>query len=172
MIIFICLTAHELAHVFTALILGIKLDKVHLTPFGFNLNIDLDRVSFIKKMILFISGPLCNYIFYIIFIPTNYTSLANINLFISCINMLPIIPLDGGNICKTLLEVYLDIESVSRYIIMTNTFFIILFMIVIYIYKYYIYFVLVVMGLKGIIDENKLLEEKIVKYRYFKKIKI
>jgi hypothetical protein len=43
---------------------------------------------------------------------------------------------------------------------MTNAFFILFFIIIIYIFKDYLFFLLVVMGLKGIVEENSYLLEK------------
>jgi Zn-dependent protease len=82
------------------------------------------------------------------------------NLLLAYINLFPIVPLDGGNICKTILEIFLDTRTVSGYITMTNAFFILFFIIIIYIFKDYLFFLLVVMGLKGIVEENSYLLEK------------
>ncbi|MDW5300604.1 MAG: hypothetical protein SA378_10780 [Sedimentibacter sp.] len=168
MLILIALSAHEAAHLFSALLLNIKFDKVKITLFGFNLNADLDNTYFIKKIILFVSGPVCNAFLYLGFRNTEYSDFADINIFLACINMIPIVPLDGGNICKTVLEIFLNLKSVCRYIIMTNTFFVVCFLIIIYIYRNYLYFLLIIMALKGIIEENKNLLEKSITNNYSK----
>lgn len=168
MLILLALAAHEAAHLFSAVILNIKFDKVKITLFGFNLNADLDNICLIKKVILFISGPVCNAFLYLGFRNTAYSNFADINIFLACINMIPIVPLDGGNICKTVLEIFLDLKSVCRYIIMTNTFFIVCFLIIIYIYRNYLYFLLIIMALKGIIEENRHLLEKSIRNSYSK----
>jgi Zn-dependent protease len=160
------LTAHEAAHLFSAVLLNIKFDKVKITLFGFTFNADLESTVFLKKLILFMSGPVCNACLYIGFRNSNYSSFANINLFLACINMIPIVPLDGGNICKSILELFLDMKSLCRYMIMTNTFFIVCFLTIIYFYKNYIYFLLIVMALKGIIEENRNMLEKSIRLNY------
>lgn len=167
--LFIALAAHEISHLFFAIVLNIGLSKIKITLFGFNLNADLDSASRVKKIILFLSGPLCNLSLFFTFKNINY-NFANMNLFLAYMNMIPIVPLDGGNICKTILETFLDMETVSRYIIMTNTFFVLCFVIIIHRYKNYLYFLLVFMGLKGIVKENSYLLEKsiIVKYNKYK----
>jgi Zn-dependent protease len=149
----ISLAVHEAAHLFTAIILGIKFKRVKITLFGFNLNADLEGISLVKKIILFLSGPLCNYAVYYYFRDSHYTTFAEINIFLSLVNMAPVIPLDGGNICKSFLDAFLDPAAACRYIIMTNSFFIVCFLVLIYIYEYWIFFLLVIMGLRGIIDE-------------------
>jgi stage IV sporulation protein FB len=162
----IALAAHEVSHVFSAILLNIGFSKVKITLFGFNLNADLDDISYIKKIILFFSGPACNLCLYFGFRNTEYYDFSNVNLFLAYMNLIPIVPLDGGNICKTVLEIFLEMKTVSRYIIMTNTFFILCFIIIIHVYKNYLYFLLIVMGLKGIVDENSRLLEKSIIFRY------
>ena len=164
----IALSAHEISHLFTAILLNIRFTKVRITLFGLNLNAHLETVSQAKKIILFFAGPACNFLLYFGFRNTEYLRFANMNLFLAYINLVPIVPLDGGNICKTLLELFLDAKAVSRYISMTNSFFITFFIIIIYAYKNYLYFLLVIMGLKGIVEENSYLLEKAVIKAYNK----
>lgn len=164
----IALAAHEAAHLFSAVLLNIEFTKVKITLFGFNFDADLENTSYYKKIILFFAGPVSNIILYFGFKNTEYFKFANISLFLAYMNLIPIVPLDGGNICKTVLEFFLPKNMVSRYIAMTNTFFVIFFIIIIYINKNYLYFLLVVMGLKGIIEENRYLLEKSIIVRYNK----
>lgn len=166
MLIIIALTAHEAAHLFSAVLLNIKFDKVKITLFGFTFNADLENSSFLKKIVLFVSGPVCNACLYLGFRNSNYSDFANINLFLACINMIPIVPLDGGNVFKCLFELFLDMKTLSRYMIMTNTFFIVCFISIIYIYRNYVYFLLIVMALKGIIEENRNMLEKSIRLNY------
>lgn len=162
----IALLAHEVSHIFSAILLNIEFTKVKITLFGFNLNAKLDKVSHAKKIILFIAGPACNLCLYFVFKNTEYFRFANVNLFLAYMNLIPIVPLDGGNICKTVLEIFLDAKTASGYITMTNTFFILFLIIVIHVYKNYLYFLLVCMGLKGIVEENRNLIESSVINRY------
>ena len=166
MLIFIALAAHEAAHLISALFLKIKLDKIQVTLFGFNLNADLESIAFSKKILLFIAGPAFNLSLYFIFRNTEYSDFADINLFLAIINMIPIVPLDGGNISKTVLEIFLNLKTVCRYMIMTNTFFIVCFLVIIHMYENYLYFILILMALKGILEENKYLVEKSIKRSY------
>lgn len=166
MLIIISLAAHEAAHILSAVLLKIKFDKLKITLFGFNFDADLENIIFIKKFLLFISGPACNLLLFLIFKNTDYNRLAEINVFLAIINMIPIVPLDGGNICKSVLEVFLDLKAVCRYMMMTNTFFIVLFLVIIHMYENYLYFLLILMCLKGILEENRVLIEKSIKRNY------
>ena len=168
MSLLIALAAHEIAHLFFAILLNIKFSRVKISLFGFNFDANLENISYLKKILLFFSGPACNLLLYAGIKNTEYFYFANINLFLAYINLVPIVPLDGGNICKTLMEIFLPKDTVSRYIIMTNTFFVISFITIIHIYKNYLYFLLVVMGLKGIVEENRYFLEKSIIMRYNK----
>ncbi len=166
MLILIALAFHEAAHLISAVILNIKFDKIKITLFGFNLNTDLEKVAFIKKLFLFSAGPACNICLFFAFKNTRYNNFADINLFLAIINMIPIVPLDGGNICKGVLEIFLNLKAVCRYMIMTNTFFIVCFLIIIHVSENYIYLLLILMGLKGILEENRYLIEKSIRKNY------
>lgn len=166
MLIIIALTAHEAAHIISALILKIQFDKFKITLFGYNLKTDLENINLIKKLFLFLSGPACNLLLFIIFKNTSNSNFADINIFLAIINMIPIVPLDGGNICKSVLEIFLDLKSVCRYMIMTNTFFIVCFLVIIHMYESYLYFLLILMALKGILEENRNLIEKSISRNY------
>lgn len=166
MLVIIALVVHEAAHLISAVILNIKFGKVKITLFGFNLNADLENIAFFRKLLLFSSGPACNICLFLIFRNTEYNYFADINLFLAIINMIPIVPLDGGNICKSVLEIFLNLKAVCRYMIMTNTFFIVCFLVIIHIYQNYLYFLLILMGLKGILEENRYLTEKSIRKNY------
>ncbi|NLJ58100.1 MAG: hypothetical protein GX339_04555 [Tissierellia bacterium] len=168
MALIIALSAHEVAHLFSAILLNIKFSKVKITLFGFNFDANLENVSYFKKILLFFSGPGCNLALYFGLRNTEYSYFANINLFLAYMNLVPIVPLDGGNICRTIMEFFLPVKTVSRYIVMTNIFFVICFIIIIHSYKNYLFFLLVVMGLKGIVEESRHILEKSISIRYNK----
>ena len=181
MLILIALASHEAAHLISSVILNIKMDKFKVTIFGFNINTDLEQVGFFKKLLLFLAGPAflnnknkkilhagpaCNIFLFLLFKNTAYNNFAQANLFLAIVNMLPVVPLDGGNICKSVLQIFLDLKSVCRYMIMTNTFFIVCFLIIIHIHEDYLFFILIIMSLRGILEENQYLIEKSIRKKY------
>lgn len=166
--ILLALAAHEIAHLFTAILLNIGFTKVKITLVGFNFNADLSKISHIKKIALFFSGPACNLSLYLGFKNTEYFDFANVNLFLAYMNLIPIVPLDGGNICKSLLEVFLDTGTAGRYITMTNSFFLLSFIIMVHKHKNFLYFLLILMGLKGLVEENRQMLEKSILVGYNK----
>ncbi|MDD2493825.1 MAG: hypothetical protein PHE29_01395 [Tissierellia bacterium] len=171
MTIVIALTIHEFGHLIAAFLLKIKLQRFKITLFGFNLSADLENIKLYKKNILFFAGPFSNIIVFCILKYTKYYNFAQINLFLSLINMIPILPLDGGNICKTILDSIIDSISVCRYMIMTNCFFIVCFLVLFYFYKNWLYILLIIMAVRGIVNEDRHLLEKNIKLNYYKRIK-
>ena len=171
MTIVIALTIHEIGHLIAAFVLRIKFQRFKITLFGFNLNADLENIKLIKKIILFFSGPLFNIMVFCICQYTKYYNFAKINLFLALINMIPILPLDGGNICKSILGSIIDSISVCRYMIMTNCFFIICFLVFFYFYKNWLYILLIIMAVRGILEEERHLLEKTIKVNYYNRIK-
>jgi len=170
-LIVIALTVHEVGHLFAAIVLGIKFQRIKITLFGFNLNANLEDISLISKIILFFAGPFINLVIFIALVNTEFNDFACVNIFLACINLIPVVPLDGGNICKAILEKTLEGSSVSRYMIMTNCFFIVCFSIIIYNSRSGLYFLLIIMAIRGIIDENKYLFERSIKYNYYKRFR-
>ena len=169
-LIVIALAIHEVGHIIAAVILNIKFERVKITLFGFNLNANLDGIKLIDKIILFFAGPFFNIIMFFAFKNSDY-NFAEINIFLASINMIPIIPLDGGNICKTLLSKIIDSHSVSRYMILTNCFFIVCFSVIIYMYRNWLYLLLIIMAIRGIMEENRYILEKDIKFNYYNKYK-
>lgn len=100
---------HETAHLAAALFIGLKVSHISLHPFGVNLKLKNTLVySIWDEIILYLSGPLLNLILSLISITLfkgallyDYAFAVNIALF--AVNMLPIYPLDGGNITKKIL---------------------------------------------------------------------
>lgn len=170
-LIVIALTIHEIGHFIAAVILRIKFQRIKITLFGFNLNANLEATNLSKKIMLFFAGPFLNLVMFFILADTKYNGFANINIFLAGVNMIPVVPLDGGNICKAMLEKVLDGILVSRYMIMTNGFFIVCFSVIIYIRQDLFYFVLIIMAVRGIMEENRYLFEKSIKYNYYKKFR-
>jgi stage IV sporulation protein FB len=103
---------HELAHLACGFGLGYRLSELHILPFGFKLSFQKDIVRPFDDMIISISGPLINFVFFGIFIIldkhgfTFADKLKDINLLIGIFNLLPASFLDGGRILRNLLSVY------------------------------------------------------------------
>lgn len=92
---------------------------------------EYDNSKLVHKILIFLSGPIFNFIFAIIFFKMEifyefsfymfYT-----NLLLGCINLLPILPLDGGNILDCILEDRFNFEIARKISLIVSKFVIIL----------------------------------------------
>lgn len=89
------LTLHELCHIFTAALWGLKTRGVTVTALGAAADIDaLERLHITKRILIAAAGPLFN----LGLCPFCTTPLRQINLAIALFNLLPLYPMDGGKI--------------------------------------------------------------------------
>ena len=122
---------HEIGHLITGLLMGMKPEKIELMPFGvsisfkikveeYNKKIKKGNMLEIKKILVALAGPLTNFIIIII------ASYINIDLFkaliiiytnflIMIFNLLPIYPLDGGRILKGILHINFGLRTSEIY---------------------------------------------------------
>lgn len=122
---------HELGHLITGLIVGMKPEKIEIMPFGvsisfkinpkeYNLKIKKANKLEIKKIIVALAGPLTNFL--IILIAGNlkidiFRSLIIIytNFLIMIFNLLPIYPLDGGRVLNGILYIIFGKRKAEKY---------------------------------------------------------
>lgn len=123
---------HELGHLITGLVLGLKIEEISLIPVGFSIKFKTEIKDYnqkikkanlvsLKKMIIAIAGPVTNLIiigivaiYYkltqmttILKIPIDLIIYSNILIFI--FNLLPIYPLDGGRMLKELVHIFVGL---------------------------------------------------------------
>lgn len=110
-----CITAHELAHLITAVCLGLKGEEFTFSPFGAHLTLRSKFIdSFADELIFYAIGPLTNGILALFFIVINNEELYMINTALMLVNLLPVIPLDGGMILRRVLTQALGILTACR----------------------------------------------------------
>lgn len=123
---------HELGHLASGLLLGMKPEKIEIKPMGFSINFNIETEDYnkkikkanqleLKKIIIALAGPITNLIITIIVLnmPINILKAVNIiyaNILIFLFNMLPIYPLDGGRVCKGILHICFGKEKSNQYI--------------------------------------------------------
>ena len=120
---------HELGHLVTGLILGLKIEEISVIPVGFSIKFKTENKDYnkkikkanllsLKKMVIAMAGPITNLIiigivviYYkltqmttILKLPIDLVIYSNILIFI--FNLLPIYPLDGGRILKELVHIF------------------------------------------------------------------
>ena len=105
---------HETAHAIAGLILGLKLNSVRILPIGVNADFKEEFIQPGDEIIISISGPVLNLIFFIAFYIAWFTgikgfeNLYKINLVLFIFNMIPASFLDGGRILKCIIKTYFN----------------------------------------------------------------
>lgn len=122
LIIFLSAALHELAHIFTVLLCRAQIKKIRILAFGAQIElINQNTLSYKKEILVALAGPFINLVFavLIIFYQYNFGTNEYCQLFALCnallflINILPIIPLDGGRALYAFLLNSTNIVSAS-----------------------------------------------------------
>lgn len=118
---FIFVFLHELTHLFVAKILGYKIYKIELFPFGgvaeYMGMVEMDPPN---EILIALSGPLFNFfvvaVFFILPFESEFISMViELNLLIGLFNIVPVLPLDGGRIFRSLLVLCFGFENGTKY---------------------------------------------------------
>lgn len=137
---------HEMGHLLAGVLLGMRPDKLDIIPYGisisfkltprdYNYKIKNGNILEIKKILVALAGPLTNLIIIILAFQINLGIFSNLiiiycNLLIMIFNLLPIYPLDGGRILKSILHIMAGKRKSEQYI--NNISFIILMLVTIF----------------------------------------
>ena len=174
---------HELGHSITGIILGLKLKRIEIYPYGGCSKLEYDiNLPLYKELLVLIMGPLVQIIFtYLVYylridIKDSFFFYSKLILLF---NLIPIYPLDGGRIINILLSYIisfyksLNITYKLGYFIYTTLIFII---VINRINNLFLYLILITLGIdlykeinKGnIIFKKFLLERYLNKYKFKK----
>lgn len=116
------MTLHELSHLLAAKMIGLRAAYIAFHPFGVNLKLKNKLICRLSdEIILYFAGPLCNIalacaaLLVFRFYPNPWLRFfygSNIMLFV--MNMLPVVPLDGGIVLKKLLMYRVGYKTAGR----------------------------------------------------------
>jgi len=113
--LFLILTVHEIAHLIFSLINKVKVKELNIFPLGAIIKFEYPLgIDPIKEIIISLAGPIVNMILfivsYILFINFTHINLLDlfveINFMLFIVNILPILPLDGGRVLRALLYMH------------------------------------------------------------------
>lgn len=102
---YLVILIHETAHLCAALLIGLKPESITFAPFGVNLRLKNKMVySLADEIILYAAGPLVNAVFAVLALYIKNIELYRINTTLFVLNLLPIVPFDGGMILMRILS--------------------------------------------------------------------
>lgn len=105
---------HEMSHAIAGILLGLKLKRIEIMPFGFKISFWQNRNK-MKKILVTLAGPLVNLIIMTVAIIFKWnTNVVYANLIIAIFNLIPIYPLDGGRLLKTILSFKYDFKKKNK----------------------------------------------------------
>ncbi len=112
--VFIFAFMHELAHIAAARLFRLKTETIEINPVGMSAGIIVSSaLSFSKEMLLYAAGAASNTLIALLSLTIGpifsvdigvVSRIVVVNLFLACLNMLPIFPLDGGRILELVLR--------------------------------------------------------------------
>lgn len=181
---------HELGHLFAGIMLKMKVKKMAIMPAGFSVEFSLKENDYnqkilnsnlleVKKIIVALAGPITNILVIIIIklinIQNNITyNIIYANFLIALFNLLPIYPLDGGRILKSIICLKLNRKEAIIYVnrISNLILFIITFLTSILIYYWKNWLILVILAYLWYITlkENKVSKVKMKLYEALEKL--
>ena len=166
---------HELGHILTSILFKYKVISVTIYPFGGITKLDKDiNTSPNKEMLLALSGIIMQ----IILIPLvklvnihDYNLFMKYNLSIMIFNLLPIIPLDGSIVLKSILNKFFSFKKSYKLYIIFSIIFIILYFLFNYRYSLNNYLIIGIFIYKiyGSIKDYKYIYNRFLLERYLKK---
>ena len=182
----IIILIHELGHSITGILLGLKLNKIIIYPYGGCSILEHDiNIPLYKELLVLILGPITQTLFTIIIY------LMNIDIkdyffyyskLILLFNLIPIYPLDGGKLIHILFSYLISFYKSIKYTIFISYFIYISLIFIIFFLKInnlIIYLVVLTLGLdlykeikKSNLIYNKFLIERYLNIYNFKKHKI
>lgn len=118
LILYLCLCVHELGHLVVIKLFKKKVTLLEISPIGGILYLDgCQNDRNFKELLIYLGGPLISFSLYFLvrFFKLNEVFIAS-SYYIFLMNLIPIIPLDGGKIIMTLKQYFITYKLVLKLI--------------------------------------------------------
>lgn len=113
-----CCAVHELGHIVSLVLLGEKPYLIELSFYGVRLERKNEKLNSYEEIIVYASGPAANFILSaFLFMLGKYEGLriaAAASLCVGLFNLLPCVPLDGGNLLACFLQRFTDEQKSEK----------------------------------------------------------
>ncbi|MBQ9514228.1 MAG: site-2 protease family protein [Clostridia bacterium] len=126
---------HEIGHSIVANGLGYKLNEIVLMPFGAVVKGNVDGLSLLDEFKVSLAGPITNIVIAVFFVatwwifPTAYAYtdvVAEANLSLAVVNLLPVLPLDGGRALFSIVSYSKNEKTAKRICVVISVIFVLL----------------------------------------------
>lgn len=114
-ILIFSIVVHELGHIIAATLIGARAENFIIHGFGVELIFPGKTLTPNKTLILAAGGPVASIILALCAISFEKNLLYITNISIAMINLLPVAPLDGGNIIGAILSSHLPRKTVRKF---------------------------------------------------------
>lgn len=123
----LALLVHELGHYLTGIVFGEEISSIELTPFGGVMHRRSNKTSLkgLRGIMIALAGPFSNYIFiclltslpcFRVLKPDTLQKLMLSNLVMMGMNLLPVLPLDGGNAAFSIGYYFFRVDSLIAFL--------------------------------------------------------
>ena len=158
---------HELGHIIVGILLGLKPKTLKIMPFGLAVIFEdngLRKEEYkkveIKKIIVALAGPFINLIIMFIGILLNEELIIYSNLLITLFNLIPIYPLDGGRILKSIMRLKKEKREADKLINKTSNILVIIMtalssVLIVYLKNFVIVFIIIYLWYIVIIENKR-----------------
>ena len=113
--VYLVMLLHESTHLLAAACIGLKPESLLFAPFGVNLKLKNKIIlSLSEEIILYLSGPLLNGVLALAGVFYGNREFYQLNTALMVMNLLPILPLDGGMIFLRVISAFYSRQTAER----------------------------------------------------------
>lgn len=120
----LALILHELAHVFAAKLFHLPVPEIEITPFGGVARMeDISEATPVQQFVVALAGPAMSWLCCLIcagLMQMGWVRFGQVegflrwNLLLLCVNLIPVLPLDGGRMLQAILTPWLGWQKAMR----------------------------------------------------------